>query len=91
MDSNSYTAEALMRREQPCTCTGSCRGPKGLGEGWICSLKLPPAHNIYETGDHDAPEAIKDRNGEVVLGLCRRCGRGEADLVTSCATKSQPR
>lgn len=79
----------LADREQPCTCTGSCRGPKGLGEGWICSLKLPPAHNLYETGDPRAPDSIKDRNGEVVLGLCKRCGRGESELSEPCEQRPQ--
>ena len=37
-------------------------------------------HNLYKTGDGDAPDAIKDRNGEVVLDLCRVCNRGEAEL-----------
>lgn len=37
-------------------------------------------HVLYETGDKDAPDVIKDRNGEVVLSLCRNCGRGEAEL-----------
>lgn len=32
---------ALKNRKQPCTCTGSCRGPEGLGEGWVCGLTLP--------------------------------------------------
>lgn len=31
-------------------------------------------HVLYETGDQDAPEQIKDRNGEVVLAMCRKCG-----------------
>lgn len=74
---------SLADRELPCTCTGSCR-PDGLGEGWICSLRLPPAHNLYRDGDPRAPDSIKDRNGEVVLGLCKRCGRGEADLDAAC-------
>lgn len=37
-------------------------------------------HDLYKSGDEDAPDNIKDRNGEVVLALCRRCGKGEADL-----------
>lgn len=41
-------------------------------------------HDLYKTGDADAPEVIKDRNGEVVLGMCRKCGKGEAELVESC-------
>jgi len=46
----------------------------------------PPSgrHHLYQTGDADAPDAIKDRNGEVVLGLCRRCGMGEAELGEFC-------
>ncbi len=41
-------------------------------------------HDIYKTGDPDAPDVIKDRNGEVVLSLCRRCGRGECELDEPC-------
>ena len=37
-------------------------------------------HVLYETQDADAPDAIKDRNGEVVLAMCRHCNRGEAEL-----------
>jgi hypothetical protein len=37
-------------------------------------------HDLYKTGDSDAPESIKDSNGEVVLALCRKCGRGESEL-----------
>lgn len=25
-----------------CTCKGHCKGPTGLGEGWICALEVPP-------------------------------------------------
>lgn len=32
---------SISNRRQPCTCTGSCRGPEGLGEGWVCCLTLP--------------------------------------------------
>jgi hypothetical protein len=44
------------------------------------------AHDLYKTGDADAPDVIKDRNGEVVLGLCRKCGRGEIELADRCDT-----
>lgn len=50
-------------------------------------LQSPPAHNLYREGDPGAPDSIKDRNGEIVLGLCKRCGRGEAELTEPC---SQP-
>jgi hypothetical protein len=37
-------------------------------------------HIFYETGDKEAPEAIKDSNGEVVLLMCKVCGKAEAEL-----------
>ncbi|ASW27669.1 pyrophosphatase [Klebsiella phage YMC16/01/N133_KPN_BP] len=40
-----------------------------------------PSHELYSTGDADAPEQIKDRNGEVVLDQCRHCGRAESQLL----------
>ncbi len=47
-----------------------------------------PSHDLYKTGDADAPEVIKDRNGEVVLDLCRRCGRGEIELSEPCTARA---
>lgn len=41
-------------------------------------------HDLYRTRDRDAPDQIKDRNGEVVLGLCRRCGKSEFELSEPC-------
>lgn len=41
-------------------------------------------HDLYKTGDVDAPAVIKDENGEVVLGLCRRCNKGEIELSEPC-------
>lgn len=41
-------------------------------------------HDLYKTGDTEAPEVIKDGNGEVVLGLCKKCGRGEIELSEPC-------
>jgi NTP pyrophosphatase (non-canonical NTP hydrolase) len=40
-----------------------------------------PSHELYKTGDADAPEQVKDRNGEVVLDQCRHCGRAESQLL----------
>ncbi len=50
-------------------------------------------HDLYKTGDSDAPDVIKDRNGEVVLELCRRCGRAERELGPSCleVSRNDPR
>ncbi len=44
-------------------------------------------HKLYETGDEDAPSFILNRNGEVVLALCRVCGGGEASLPIECPGK----
>ena len=41
-------------------------------------------HVLYERDDADAPDVIKDRNGDITLGLCKVCGKGEAELVESC-------
>jgi len=41
-------------------------------------------HVLYRTGDKDAPTEIKDRNGEVVLQLCRVCGKSEIELDQIC-------
>lgn len=51
-----------------------------IGEQMLMKRK----HDFYKTGDLHAPEAIKDRNGEVVLLLCKKCGRAEADLKNKC-------
>lgn len=42
------------------------------------------SHVLYKNGEPDVPDCIKDRNGEVVLGLCRRCGAGEIELSGPC-------
>lgn len=38
-------------------------------------------HKLYERYDKDAPESIKDRNGEVCLAMCRICGKAESELT----------
>lgn len=43
-------------------------------------------HDLYKTGDRDAPDSIKDRNGEAVLHLCKRCGKAEVELNEDCLT-----
>lgn len=41
-------------------------------------------HVLYKNKDRDAPEQIKDRNGEVVLACCRLCGKAETELSGPC-------
>lgn len=38
-------------------------------------------HQIYTNADKDAPKAIKDRNDDVVLSMCKVCGGAETELV----------
>jgi len=47
-------------------------------------------HDLYETSDPDRPDVICDRNGEVVLGLCKRCGRAEIELSEPCMPRDKP-
>jgi hypothetical protein len=47
-------------------------------------------HNLIKTGDPDAFGAICDANGAVVLGYCRRCGRGESELSDPCGPTCGP-
>jgi hypothetical protein len=45
---------------------------------------IADSHNLYKSSDMNVPEAIKDRNGEIVLKLCKDCGRAEAELSVPC-------
>ncbi len=43
--------------------------------------KYAKTHNTYTDADIDAPDRIRDApGGQVVLGLCKDCGAGEAEL-----------
>lgn len=45
-------------------------------------------HRLWETGDIRLPDSIVDGNGEVVLALCKDCGRAESELSEPCAPRS---
>lgn len=38
-------------------------------------------HDLYTDADPDRPDVICDSNGQVTLDLCKRCGKGEAELL----------
>ena len=42
------------------------------------------SHELFQTGDPDCPEQALDWTGEVVLGVCKNCGRVEAELDEHC-------
>lgn len=50
-------------------------------------FKTPNGHTLWQDGDQGIPEAIRGRNGEVVLALCKVCGKGEAELVEPCSKR----
>lgn len=64
--------------------------PEGceIGAGALAIVPGLGTHLLYETSDPDAPDCIKDRNGEVVLGLCRVCGKGESELSGPCTPRT---
>lgn len=47
-------------------------------------------HDLYTNADADKPSAICDRNGDVVLRLCKRCHRGEIELEEPCVPPDTP-
>lgn len=41
-------------------------------------------HVFWKKGDTGLPDCLTDRNGDIVLGMCKVCGQAEADLADSC-------
>ena len=65
----------------------------GVPAVWLDQARQALAsHDLYATGDENAPNSIKDQNGDVALGMCKRCGRAESELSEPChkAEQSQP-
>ena len=44
------------------------------------SLRLFRPHALWNENDPDCPETLKDSNGDVVLGMCKVCSKGEGEL-----------
>lgn len=42
-------------------------------------------HDFYTDADTNIPPSICDWNGQVVLALCKRCGKAEGDLTAECS------
>lgn len=51
----------------------------------LVAAHVVSTHDLYKTGDKDAPIQILDRNNHVALNCCRRCGRAEIELSEPCA------
>lgn len=55
---------------------------------WLLDNWVPrTAHDLYTDADVDVPSCIRDQNGSVVLGLCKRCGRAESELDELCGPR----
>lgn len=64
------------------TCDGLTGHARGHRPGCPEATGEPDAlsHRIYTDADADRPDVICDANRSVVLGLCKVCGLGEAEL-----------
>jgi hypothetical protein len=52
--------------------------------GQVIEVRPLPDHTLYTDADSDRPESICDRNGQVVLGMCKVCKRAEIELSEPC-------
>lgn len=47
-------------------------------------------HELYTNCDDNIPLSICDRNGDVVLALCKICNKGEIELEEPCLKANSP-
>lgn len=47
-------------------------------------------HDLWKDGDDGIPDALLDRNGQVVLGQCKNCKRAEMELTEPCDAPTRP-
>lgn len=48
-------------------------------------------HYLYKDGDNNVPSTLLDRNGQIVLSMCRICGKAEGELSESCEQAGEPK
>lgn len=48
------------------------------------SMRNHESHVLYKSAAEGAPPGILDRNGAVVLNMCRHCGKTESELIDPC-------
>jgi hypothetical protein len=53
----------LRDRRKTCTCTGTCRGKDGLGEGWRCALEVMPPDPIGNPAVYSNATAVDLQEG----------------------------
>lgn len=62
----------------PCPC--GCGRERRKGMAFATDDCVCPGHILYTNEDADAPRSIKDRNGDVVLDMCKICYAAENEL-----------
>lgn len=67
-------ADLERRRRNPVTPTEAPPGYKETHNG----------HVLYEQGDDNVPNQLKDANGDIVLAQCKVCGAAEIELEVAC-------
>lgn len=53
------------------------------------SIQNHESHVLYKSKAEGAPPGILDRNGAVVLNMCRHCGKAESELIDPCEKAPQ--
>ena len=48
------------------------------------SVNTFTSHTLYVNGDTNIPSTLLDRNGDVVLDMCKVCGKAESELSENC-------
>jgi hypothetical protein len=71
---------------QFCKAKGHCPALRDKVLALVAGDFNTPEHDLYQDGDPGVPDAICDGNGQVALGLCKRCGKAECELDGPCSS-----
>lgn len=88
MIARALLAAAAPRPAQPDDALRIAGASGPLGDPEILATpaaQTAASHVLYTNADRDLPSAICDRNGAVVLRMCKVCGRGEVELDEPCS------
>lgn len=79
---------ACVGRDPLCPCVdGYACHYADAGKTKAFAQPAEPKHDLFTNADKDRPKTICDSNSEVVLGLCKRCGKGESELESPCVAE----
>lgn len=70
-----------------CKAKGDCPALRERALALVAGdFEVLPDHDLFTDADKDRPEQICDRNGQVTLAQCKRCGKGECELGGPCTS-----